>query len=122
MKVAFSDDDGVSFGAPIEVDNGAPSGRVDVLQQPKGPALVTWVEQTSQGEAVLICAVDAKFGCTNPSVIVVSPTERTVGFPRMALGNDGIFIAWTQPSGKARIHPEGGTIIRTIFARLGDGQ
>lgn len=122
VKVAFSDDDGVSFGAPIEIDNGAPSGRVDVLQQPKGPALVTWVEQTSQGEAVLICAVDAKFGCTNPSVIVVSPTGRTVGFPRMALGNDGIFIAWTQPSGKARIHPEGGTIIRTIFARLGDGQ
>ena len=122
VKVAFSEDDGMSFGAPIEIDNGAPSGRVDVLQQPNGPALVTWVEQTSQGEAVLICAVDAKLGCTNPSVVVVSPTGRTVGFPRMALGNDGVFIAWTEPSRKARTHPEGGTVVRTILARLGAEQ
>ncbi|MGJ5619109.1 sialidase family protein [Sulfitobacter sp. MF3-043] len=120
VKVAFSDDDGVSFGAPLEIDNGAPSGRVDVLQQASGPPLVTWVEQTPQGETVLICAVDAKSGCTHPSIIGVSPTGRTVGFPRMALGNDGVFIAWTEPSRKARTHPEGGTVVRTILARLGE--
>ena len=122
VKVAFSDDDGVSFAPPLEIDNGAPSGRVDVVQQSNGSALVTWVEQTSQGEAVLICAVDAKLGCLNPSALFVSPTGRTVGFPRMALGRDGVFIAWTEPSGKARTHPEGGTVVRTILAQLGAEQ
>nr|WP_306267432.1 sialidase family protein [Pararhizobium sp. IMCC3301] len=120
VKVAFSSDDGVTFGKAFEIDNGAPSGRVDVIQQAKGSALVTWVEQTAQGEVVLICAVDPKAGCEHPRVVAVSSVGRTVGFPRMALGEQGVFIAWTEPSQEATTHPEGGTTIRTILARTGE--
>ena len=33
VKVAFSGDDGVTFGKAFEIDKGTPSGRVDVIQQ-----------------------------------------------------------------------------------------
>ncbi len=122
VKVAFSSDDGVSFGKALEIDNGAPSGRVDVIQQAEGSALVTWVEQTTRGEAILICSVDPKIGCEKPRVVAVSPVGRTVGFPRMTLGQQGVFIAWTEPSQKATSHPEGGTTIRTILARIGEAK
>ena len=119
VKVAFSGDDGVTFGKAIEIDKGEPSGRVDVIQQTDGSASVTWVEYTEQGEAILICAVDPNTGCTHPSVLAVSPVGRTVGFPRMALGDQGILVAWTEPSRKALTHPEGGTTIRTVLVMMG---
>ena len=120
VKVAFSGDDGVTFGEAIEIDKGAPSGRVDVIQQEDGSALVTWVEYAEQGEAILICAVDPNTGCTHPSVLAVSPAGRTVGFPRMALVDQGILVAWTEPSRTAVTHPEGGTTIRTVMVKIGE--
>ena len=122
VKVAFSSDDGVTFGKAIQIDNGEPSGRVDVIQLADGSAFVTWVEQTAQGEAILICSVTSKVGCVHPQVIAISPVGRTVGFPRMALGEKGVFVAWTEPSGSAVTHPEGGTIIRTILAHVGEAK
>ena len=120
VKVAFSGDDGVTFGNAIEIDKGAPSGRVDVIQQTDGSALVTWVEYAEQGEAILICAVDPNTGCTHPSVLAVSPAGRTVGFPRMTLVDQGILVAWTEPSRKAATHPDGGTTIRTVMVKIGE--
>ena len=120
VNVAFSGDDGVTFGKAIEIDNGAPSGRVDVIQQADGSALVTWVEYAEQGETILICAVDPNTGCKRPNVLAVSPVGRTVGFPRMALGDHGILVAWTEPSRKATTHPQGGTTIRTVMVKIGE--
>lgn len=119
VKVAFSNDDGVNFGSPIQIDNGAASGRVDVLQENNGSAFVTWVEQTAQGETVFICSVEPKIGCKQPSIVAVSPRGRTVGFPRMALGKAGVFLAWTEPTLNPRTHPEGGTTLRTVLISAG---
>jgi hypothetical protein len=119
VKVTFSGDDGLTFGDAIEIDNGAPSGRVDVIQQADGSALVTWVEYAEQGEVILICAVDPKAGCKRPNVLAVSPVGRTVGFPRMAFGEQGVFVAWTEPSREAATHPKGGTTIRTVLVNIG---
>lgn len=55
VRMVFSDDRGTSFGAPICIDLGAPFGGVDVLQLADGTALVSWVENTDTGEALLIC-------------------------------------------------------------------
>lgn len=122
VKVAFSNDDGQTFDAPLRIDNGAASGRVDVLQTDEGNAFVTWVEQTAQGETVFICSVEPQIGCEEPSIVAVSPRGRTVGFPRMALGDAGVFLAWTEPSRQPQTHPEGGTTVRTIIISAGDTQ
>lgn len=122
VKVAFSNDDGQIFDAPMQIDNGAASGRVDVLQTDDGTAFVTWVEQTAQGETVFICSVVPQVGCEKPSIVAVSPRGRTVGFPRMALGDAGVFLAWTEPSRQPRTHPEGGTTLRTVIISAGDTQ
>jgi len=117
VKVAFSSDDGITFAKALEIDTSAPSGRVDVIQLKDGSALVTWVKQTAQGEAILICAVKPQEGCVRPEVVAISPSGRTVGFPRMTLGNGGVFIAWTEPTNPSVTQPRGGTTIRTVLAR-----
>jgi len=45
VNVAFSDNAGATFSAPVRVDGGSPAGRVDVALLPDGAALVTWVER-----------------------------------------------------------------------------
>lgn len=42
----------MSYLTAIEIDNGAPSDRVDVIQLSNELALVTWVERIVQGEFV----------------------------------------------------------------------
>jgi hypothetical protein len=81
--MAFSDDRGVNFGAPIGIALGAPFGGVDVVQLSDGSALVSWVERTAAGEAVLVCRATPIDGCGTPVALTVVRSGRTIGFPRM---------------------------------------
>ena len=122
VKLAFSDDDGESFGAAIGIDQGSPTGRVDVLQLEDGSALASWLEQTSLGEAIYLCRVTAASGCGEPKVVAISRTGRTLGFPRMVLGGDGVYIAWTAPGKDRTASPDDNVKIRMVVAKLGGGQ
>lgn len=97
VKVAFSDDAGRSFGAPVRVDLGNPVGRVDVELLEDGTALVSWVEWTDGNEALMLCRAEKESGCVAQEVLATNSAGASVNFPTMArLGRD-IFIAWTQP-------------------------
>jgi len=52
VKVAFSNDAGVHFGAPIAVDDAKPIGRVDVALDQTGRALVSWLAPTGGGAEI----------------------------------------------------------------------
>lgn len=48
VHVAWSDDSGGTFNAPVRVDDGKPVGRVDVVLVDDDEALVTWLEQSGE--------------------------------------------------------------------------
>ena len=118
VKVAFSSDRGASFGPATRLDLGGPMGRVDVLQLADGTALVSWLEMTAAGEALLLCRVAPDVGCDEPVAVTVTPSGRTIGFARMALVGSDLYIAWTEPSRDASGRPDGGTFIRAARATL----
>lgn len=118
VRVAFSDDDGVTFQSALQIDNGAPSGRVDILQQPDGAAIVSWVERTAKGETIMICRVLPDTGCAKAFTLGAIPLGRTVGFPRMAFAKDAIVIAWTEPAASVDGSPGSGSNIRTRMVPL----
>ncbi|MFZ3583800.1 sialidase family protein [Loktanella sp. DJP18] len=117
VKMAFSDDQGASFGAARQIDLGGPAGRVDLLQLEDGSALVSWVEWTPAGEVLLTCRATAADGCGDPVAIAVNPTGNAMGFPRMTLAGDDVYIAWTEPSVDATGRPDGGTAIRVASGK-----
>lgn len=97
VKVAFSDDAGATFGAPVRVDGGTPAGRVDVALQADG-ALVTWVERIGGDTAavrVRRVARDGRLGAA--MTIAKSSAARASGFPRMAVTGSDVVFAWTAP-------------------------
>jgi hypothetical protein len=112
VQIAFSSDAGARFGPPIRVDDGYPAGRVAAILLDDGSALVSWLEQVEDGADIRVRRVRANGSFSDATTIAATGAERASGFPRMALGSDGLLLAWTQP-GRPRT-------VRVAIARLDD--
>jgi len=95
VKVAFSNDAGATFGAPIAVDDGRPLGRVDIVMLDRDAALVSWLEQGEKGAAALRVRRFGVGGSRGAAATVAESTgARSSGFPRMARSGAKVIFAW----------------------------
>jgi len=103
--VAFSEDGGVSFGKPVQIDDGKPIGRVDVVLLDEETALVTWLEQTAAGGEIRARRV-SRAGKGEPAMkIADSSTARAAGFARVARVGRDVYFTWTEQDAKSkRVH------------------
>lgn len=107
VQVAISEDAGKTFGDPTRIDDGNPSGRVDVIFT-KNETLVSWLENTDEGADIRIARVSpngsrrevgTRFG--DSQTLVQTSPSRTSGFPRLAFAEGKIYLAWTAVEGEA---------------------
>ena len=105
VYVAFSDDGGKTFAKPVQVDEGRPIGRLDVVLLDETTALVTWLEQTSAGGEIRARRV-GRDGKVEPSMkIADSSTARAAGFARVARVGRDVYFTWTEQSANSkRVH------------------
>ncbi len=95
VRLAFSSDSGESFGEPVTVDDGAPSGRVDVLLLNDGSAMVCWLEKLPGGGALRVRRVRPDGKLDQSITVAPSGTARSNGFPQMVRVGDTMVFAWT---------------------------
>ena len=114
VKVAFSKNGGETFGPPVQVDNGKPEGRVDVIFLNEKTALVTWLEKVEDGGEIRAAEVTAD-GQRGPDFLVAkTSTSRESGFPRVEKAGSRVIFAWTEaPDGG-----EGLTKVRSAFYEI----
>jgi hypothetical protein len=95
VQVAFSNDEGETFGPPIRVDEGDPMGRVDITLLSDGSAVAAWMEYTDDGADIRLRQVwpDGRAGVAH--TLAPSSKERASGFPVMASNGREILVAWT---------------------------
>lgn len=104
VKLAFSNDGGATFGAPTRIDDGAPVGRVDLLDLDERGVLVSWLERVPGGDAaVRVRIVSADGAASNPVTVSSASAERASGFPRIARAGDAVLFAWTDATPPARV-------------------
>ncbi len=104
VQVVFSPDAGASFGKPVQVDGGNPSGRVDVVLLNDGSALVSWLENIKdKGAEIRVRQVFQDGRIAQALTVADTSNARASGFPRMAGFRGDVYIAWTYMSGPARI-------------------
>jgi hypothetical protein len=120
VRLAFSADGGHQWSAPVEVDEGAPLGRVDVVLLEDGSAVVVWLEAGEEDAALLARRVSpggAEGALVGPPVqLATTGAARASGFPRMAAGpGERILVAWAEP-GAARGEP---STLRTAWIETG---
>ena len=113
IKLSFSTDEGRSFGAPVQVDDGFPLGRLDTILLQDGSALVSWIEKTDGGAEVRVRRVDTDGTPDVSSVVAVTSVARASGIPRMARNGNAVYIAWTEAGEPSSIH--------TAVAMLSEG-
>lgn len=100
--VAFSDDGGLTFGNAVQVDDGKPIGRLDVLLLDEETALVTWLEQTATGGEIRARRVPRNGSPEPPVKIADSSTARAAGFARMAKLGADVYVTWTEQSASSK--------------------
>jgi hypothetical protein len=103
VQVAFSDDAGASFRAPVTVDAREPLGRVDAILDANGDAIVAWVAAEGKGAAIRLARVQLA-GRVGPSLTVArTETGRSSGFPRLERTGGTLVVAWVEPSDPFRL-------------------
>ena len=95
VKLAFSQDAGASFGAPVTVDDGNPAGRVETLLLDDGSALVCWLEKITEGGAVRVRRIQPNGKRETAITISATGTARSNGFPQMVRSGKTLVFAWT---------------------------
>ncbi len=100
VHVAFSDDAGATWSAPVRVDAGTPAGHADVEIVRDG-ALVSWIERTGSGPTELRVRRVGRDGALGEPRTVSAAPERSV--PRMAADGRGVVFAWITPEKPARV-------------------
>jgi hypothetical protein len=110
VRLAFSDDGGRTFAAPIEVASDRVVGRVDLVLLADGRAVVSWLADGDHG-AVIRARPFTRSGPAGPAADVATASiARSSGFPQMAPVSNGLLFAWTVT---------GATVdIQTVFAPL----
>lgn len=95
VRVARSVDAGASFAAPVTVDDGQPIGRVHVVLDAAGDALVVWLEQAGEQAEIRARRVDATGQRSASRVVSATAGARASGFPRVARVGETLVFAWT---------------------------
>ncbi len=101
--VAFSSDEGVTFGSPIRVDKGKPLGRIDVELLPDGSAVVLWIEYGEDETRLLARRVLQDGTQGNPLLVSPISAERASGYPRIARVGNELYFAWTELTGGKKV-------------------
>lgn len=98
VLVATSVDGGANFGPPVRVDDGDPLGRVSIVFDRAGDAVVGWMERiTPQTAEVRVRRVTNNVAL--PAMVVATTSSaRQSGFPHLAVVGDTLFVAWTAVS------------------------
>ena len=96
VRVAMSSDSGISFSASLRIDDGRPLGRVGAAIVDDGTTLVSWLEHTDDGEALLVCVVTEK-GCGAKMRVAENTVGGSMNFPAIRAAFGGAYLAWTEP-------------------------
>lgn len=103
VKVAFSSDGGATFGPPTLVDDQAPLGRVDVVLESSGRAVVSWLARGDNGGTIRWRWADAEGGLGPPQQVTDNSGSRSAGVPRLTLAGSQLALAWVDEGPPSRL-------------------
>lgn len=113
--LAFSTDAGRTFGAPIRVDDGGTLGRVDLELAGDGSAVVSWIEYADRRAEFRARRVEPSGAKSPPMTVAALNSDRTNGYPRIAVHRGELVFAWTEAT-RPQPGAPGGPNLRVLTA------
>lgn len=106
VRFALSSDAGATFDSPVQLDDGRPLGRVDVVADGAGGFVASWLEAVEAEAEVRLRRLDAD-GRSGESIMAgQTSSARASGFPRLARIDDLLYVAWLEilDDGNFKLH------------------
>ncbi len=104
VRLARSVDGGVTFAAPVRVDDGDPIGRVSVVLDAQGRPVVLWMERVgADSSAVRVRRVSHDGRLSSATTVATVSGSRRSGFPRLARSGDQLLFAFTVPGERSQV-------------------
>lgn len=103
VRAAFSLNGGVTFGTPVQIDQGNPLGRVQIRFGGDGDAVAVWLEARGNHAEWMARRVTRQGIARPPIRLAVTARTRDAGFPRMVAVGSDFFVAWGEPGPEGRV-------------------
>jgi len=103
VNVVLSKDGGKTFSSPVRVDSGKPVGRVEVIAQSSGAALVSWLEFVDQKAQVRIRQVHPDLSLSDPLIVSGPVKVKFAAVPRMTMSANHVVFAWVDGDEPAKL-------------------
>lgn len=101
VQLAVSNDGGATFGKPVLIDGGKPLGRVDLVLDGTD-AIVSWMSLVGDNAAIRLRRVSPAGKMGAPLTIAATSSARGSGFPRLAVQEGRLHIAWVEEGDQGR--------------------
>lgn len=101
-KVAFSTDAGQSFSAPATLNVDSTMGRVGLAMLDPDRVLVSSIERGADGAHVVVREVRRNGRMSEAVRVAPVTSDRSTGFPRMAVNGREVVFAWTDAPGQGQ--------------------
>lgn len=97
VSFALSRDGGLTFTAPVRVDEARPIGRVALAATARGFVL-TWLARVEGGAELRLLPFDDAGGKGATTTLARTQAGRVSGIPRLAVAGDRLWTAWSEPA------------------------
>ena len=107
VLLAFSEDSGATFSEPLLLDTDKPLGRVDLVLDRQGNAIVSWLgrDPVDPARSALRLRRMVPSGPSAPPITIsTTGADRASGFPRLLLlDEEHLMVAWVVPGSPGRL-------------------
>lgn len=94
VRLSVSDDNGETFGEPLDVADGSVLGRVGLVHLGKGAVAVSWLQSGADGSHdVVVRRIEAGVA---GSVHTVAHNAGSFSVPQIALAGEDLIFVWTE--------------------------
>ena len=106
VNISFSNDGGRTFGNLIRLDGGSVIGRTDLIWLDDENVLVSWLAEGEESGKLELKTVNFNTGAVDFFKSYTISSSRGSGYPKLAMANGMVFVAWTEPGENGKIKSE----------------
>ena len=101
VQLALSTDGGATFAKPVLIDAGKPLGRVDLVLDGTD-AVVSWMSLVGDNAAIRLRRASPAGKMGSPVTVAATSAARGSGFPRLAVQEGRLHVAWGEEGDRGR--------------------
>jgi len=104
VRLALSDDGGISFSQPVRVASPNTIGRVDAAILNSGRVVVSWLDTERDGAHIMLSLFTQDGQFVSSTEVAATSASRRSGFPVIVEKDESVYVTWTDVSDAPQVN------------------